>query len=196
MCQTSGNNNQTTYMIKPAHFFSIFLLLTSSQSHAFCENSPALLANACEHIENTWAQGDDDLYIPFHAHHMRYAYTQEKIETFNEDSWGAGYGRSHYLDDGNWEGLYGMAFLDSHNDVEPIVGYAYQWMWGNQKAFHTGLGYTVFVTSRSDVMHYTPFPAALPVASINYNRMSINSTFVPGGNGNGNILFFWSRVGL
>ena len=183
-------------MFNSRFFFAVFLILTSTLSHALCENSPSIITTACQHVENTWTQGDSDLYIPFHAHHLRYAYSKEKVDEFNENSWGLGYGRSHYLDNGNWEGLYGMAFSDSHNDIEPMVGYAYQWMWGKQSALHAGLGYTVFITARSDVMHYTPFPAALPVASINYNKLSLNTAFVPGGNGNGNILFFWSRVGL
>jgi len=182
-------------MKKITFFFGLLLTLSSSLSHALCD-SHSLITIACQHIEDTWTNGDNDLYVPFHAHHLHYAYSEEKIDTFNENSWGLGYGRSHYLDNGNWEGVYGMAFLDSHNDIEPMIGYAYQWIWGDQEALHAGLGYTVFITARSDIMNYVPFPAALPIASINYKRVSLNTTFLPGGKGNGNILFFWSKIGF
>jgi palmitoyl transferase len=183
-------------MFKPTLTLTAALLLASQPSQAACEDSWAIVSTACQHIEDTWTEGDSDLYLPLHAHHLRFAYTDEKIDSFNENSLGIGYGRSHYLNNGNWEGLYGMAFLDSHNDIEPMLGYSYQWMWGQQNALHAGLGYAVFITSRSDVMHYLPFPAATPVASINYQKVSINTTYIPGGRGNGNILFFWSRIGF
>jgi len=183
-------------MLNSKSLFASFMLFACSFANASCENSMSLISTTCKHVKYTWSEGDSDLYLPLHAHHMRFAYSDEKIDSFNENSWGLGYGRSHYVNDGNWEGLYGMAFLDSHNDIEPMLGYAYQWMWGRQNALHAGLGYTVFLTARSDVMHYTPFPGALPVASLNYNKVSLNGTYVPGGTGNGNILFFWSRVGF
>jgi lipid IVA palmitoyltransferase len=182
-------------MFKLIYVLAFSLFVTSQTALAACQNSWSIIASACQHVSDTWTQGDNDLYLPLHAHHLRFAYTDEKIDSFNENSLGLGYGRSRYVN-GNWEGLYGMAFLDSHNDIEPMLGYAYQWMWGQQNAFHAGLGYTVFMTARSDVMHYTPIPGALPIASINYNKVSLNGTYVPGGKGNGNILFFWSRIGF
>lgn len=183
-------------MLKPKLYLATLLLIFNHFSYASCEYNSSIFSSACQHIKDTWTKGDNDLYIPLYAHHLHFAYTDEKIDTFNENSWGIGYGRSHYIDNGNWEGLYGMAFLDSHHDIQPMLGYSYQWMWGQQNALHAGLGYTVFLTSRSDIMHYIPFPAALPVASINYKKISLNSAYVPGGEGNGNILFFWSRVGF
>jgi lipid IVA palmitoyltransferase len=180
-------------MVRLTYILLIPLLLTCQVSHASCENTWSIISTACEHVTDTWKNGDSDLYVPFHTYHLRSAYTEEKIDSFREDNWGIGYGRSHYID-GNWEGLYAMAFLDSHSDIEPMLGYAYQWMWGEQEALHAGLGYTVFLTSRADIFNHIPFPAALPIASINYNKFSVNSTFIPGGKGNGNVFFFWSRV--
>lgn len=171
------------------------LLLTSHLSVAACATNYHYVNSVCQEIADTWNAGTDDLYLPFHAYHLRSAYTQKQIDGFREDSWGVGYGRSRYVN-GNWSGVYGMGFLDSHSDIEPILGYAHQWMWGKPSALHAGLGYTAFVTARKDVGHYTPFPAVLPIASINYHTVSVNGTYVPGGSGYGNILFFWSRVGL
>lgn len=182
-------------MLNFKHLPIVIMLFISTLANAACDNSWSIIATACQHIKDTWEQGDNDVYIPLHAHHLRSAYTDEKIDSFNENSFGLGYGRSRYVN-GNWEGIYGMAFLDSHNDIEPMLGYAYQWMWGQQKALHVGLGYTAFITSRSDVLHYTPVPGLLPIASINYKKVSLNGSYVPGGTGNGNILFFWSRFGF
>lgn len=77
-----------------------------------------------------------------------------------------------------------------------MLGYGHEWMWGEHEGLHAGLGYTVFVTARADIGHYTPIPGVLPIASVNYSKASVNATFVPGGKGNGNIFFFWSRFGF
>jgi lipid IVA palmitoyltransferase len=181
-------------MFKSLYVFSLLFVCPFAQ--AKCNVSFSVVNTACSHITSTWQDGDDDLYLPFYAKHLNFAYSTDKINAYNERSFGLGYGRSHYLQNGNWEGLFGMAFLDSHNDVEPMVGYAYQWMWGPKQSLHAGLGYTVFITARSDIHHYLPFPAALPIASINYKRFSINTTYIPGGQGFGNVLFFWSKFGF
>jgi palmitoyl transferase len=175
------------------------LLLTvgvSGNALAACDSSESILGRVCQHLGNVWEHGGNDLYIPFHTYHLRYAYTDEKIDEFREDTWGLGYGRSLYDESGNWSGLYGMAFLDSHSKMEPIIGYGHQWMWGNTQGWHAGVGYTAFITSRSDIAHYAPIPGILPIASVNYGRAALNTAFMPGGEGNGNILFFWSRFGF
>ena len=56
-----------------------------------------------------------------------------------------------------------------------------------------GLGYTAFLTTRSDIGHYTPIPGILPIASLEYGKVSLDATYVPGGKGFGNILFFWGK---
>ena len=58
-----------------------------------------------------------------------------------------------------------------------------------------GLGYTVFVFARADVLDYTPLPGILPLASLRYSKLEVMGTFVPGlGSGNGNIAFFFGRL--
>jgi palmitoyl transferase len=147
-------------------------------------------------LSDTWTQGDSDLYLPFYAYHMRFAYSSAKIDSFREDTWGIGYGRSRYNDSGNWDGLYGMAFLDSHTNIEPITGYGHEWMWGDHDKLHAGLGYTAFLTAREDDGHYGLIPGVLPLASVAYDKVSVNGTYIPGGDGNGNVAFFWLRLGL
>jgi len=173
----------------------ILLTLSAMQALAACDDD-SLFDQVRTRIAETWSHGDNDFYLPFHAHHMRFAYTKEKIESFRENNWGVGYGRSRYNESGNWDGLYGMTFLDSHSSPEYIFGYAHEWMWGEPETFHAGLGYTALVTGRKDIAYYAPIPLILPVASVNYDKVSLNATYVPGGKGNGNVIFLWSRIGF
>lgn len=164
---------------------------------AACDETTSLVDRACKHVTDTWQQGGHDLYLPVYTYHIRSAHTQEELDSYREDTLGLGYGRSRYNESGNWEGLYGMAFEDSHSKLQYIAGYGYQWMWGEQDSLHAGLGYTVFLTARSNISHYTPVPGILPIASINYRQASLNATFVPPySKGNGNLYFFWARLGF
>lgn len=183
-----------SYALVPIAFASSMAF--SVNAMAICDDSDSFVDRACSRVSNTWKQGNSDLYIPFHAHHFRYAYTDEEIDRFREDNWGLGYGRSLYDADGNWDGVYFMGFLDSNSKPEYTLGYSHQWMWGAPQGLHAGLGYTAFLNFRSNFFHYFPTPLLLPVASVNYSKVSVNTTFVPGTKGNGNILFFWSRVGF
>lgn len=138
-------------------------------------------------------QGASDLYVPLHTHHLRFAYTREKIAQYNENPWGLGYGR--VLSDGKNGSrmLYAMAFKDSHNDWSPMAGYGRIWNIANAGPVRFGLGYTVFLMSRSDTLRGVPFPAALPLAEIGVGRASVSTAYVPGGKGNGNVLFIFGR---
>lgn len=162
---------------------------------AACEGSYSFIQSFCDSVSETWEQGDQQLYLPFHTHHLRSAYSKEKIDSYREDNWGLGYGRTRYEGD-KWEGVYGMAFLDSNDHVQPIVGYARKWMYGQKESLNAGLGYTAFITMRADVLHNIPFPGAAPIASVAYDKVSLNTAYIFGGNGNGNIFFFWSTIGF
>lgn len=186
--KTSSTILFTTSLICFASFFT-------QSAFAACEGSYALIQSFCDSVTDTWQQGDQQLYLPFHTHHLRSAYTKEKIDSYREDNWGLGYGRTRYEGD-KWEGVYGMAFLDSNDHVQPIVGYARKWMYGQKESLNAGLGYTAFITMRADVLHNIPFPGAAPIASVAYDKVSLNTAYIFGGNGNGNIFFFWSTIGF
>lgn len=157
-------------------------------------DNPSWTQRAVSHVKEVWQQGQSDMYLPLHAHHVRSNYSDEQINEFRENTWGLGYGRSRYTETGNWEGVYGMAFLDSNSDIEPIVGYGYEWVAGQPKGVHAGAGYTALVTARARFAHYFPIPGLLPMASVGYKQVNLNSTYVPGANGFGQIFFFWSTV--
>lgn len=182
--------------ISRALALALLPMIAAAPAQAFCEDPATFVGGVCKTFSDTWQQGQSDVLLPFHTHHLRYAYTREKIDSFVEDTWGVGYGRTRYDERGNSDSLYAMGFRDSHGKFEPIVGYAHRWNWGNLDGVNAGLGYTVFLTARSDIAHYFPIPGVLPVASINYRRAGVNMTYLPGGAGNGNILFFWGSVGF
>jgi len=140
----------------------------------------------------TWNANDYELFIPVNIWHNRSYYNSEKIDSYNENPWGLGLGKYRYDNDGDWHSLYVMAFSDSHKDIEPVAGYAFQKMWRPGNDFRLGAGYTVGVTMRQD-FNYLPIPIAAPLASIEYKQLALQSTYIFGGEGNGNILFTWLR---
>ncbi|HTJ97213.1 MAG TPA: lipid IV(A) palmitoyltransferase PagP, partial [Rhodocyclaceae bacterium] len=119
-------------------------------------------------VAETYTKGSSELYVPARTYHLRSAYSREKIDSYQENPHGLGYGRGHYDDKGNWSGVYAMGFQDSHFKPEWMVGYSWKAMWGDPSSWHTGLGYTAFLTTRADIGRYTPVPGLLPVASVGY----------------------------
>lgn len=146
-------------------------------------------------VSTTWNDSPDkDIYLPVITWHNRLTYDKEKTDSYNERPWGGGYGISRYDENGDWHGLYFMAFKDSHNKWEPIGGYGYEKIWqpAEDKNFRLGLGYTAAVTARDDY-YYIPIPLVLPLASISYDKLSFQATYIPGTYNNGNVFFAWLR---
>lgn len=149
---------------------------------------------AVEHVKDTWSEGKVELYVPFLTYHMPFAYTAEQRSQYNEYPAGGGIGLGRYNDSGNYEATYAMAFLDSHSDMSYMVGYAWIPTWNVGKSeVKVGVGITGFLMSRQDYFGGVPFPGALPVASISYKQLSVQAAYVPGGQGNGNVLFAWGK---
>ena len=143
-------------------------------------------------LSQTWSADDYEIYVPINVWHNRSYYSSEKIDQYNEHPWGLGIGKYRFDNDGDWHGLYVMAFSDSHKDIEPIAGYGFQKMWRPGEDFRIGAGYTVGVTLRED-FNYLPLPVIAPIASVEYKQLALQSTYIFGGEGNGNILFTWLR---
>jgi len=143
-------------------------------------------------LSQTWQSNNYELYLPINTWHNRSDYSSEKINGFNEQPLGLGIGKYRFDENGNWNALYVMAFQDSHRDWEPVAGYAFQKIWRPAEDIRLGAGYTVGFTVRHD-MHYLPIPGILPIVSVEYKEVSLQSTYVPGGEGHGNILFTWIR---
>lgn len=158
---------------------------------------PGWLARIVDEVTNevstTAREGTPEFYLPMHTHHMRWAYTREKIDSFQEGTFGLGYGHGRFDAKGNWHGLYVMGFQDSHFKPEWLAGYGWKTYWHLNENIKLGLGYTAGFTTRSDIGSYTPVPVILPIGSIDYRAASLETAYVPGGNGFGNILFFWLK---
>lgn len=180
------------------YIITVIILTTVTQvalaeKRETCRFWPGWFKPACQQLYRTWTDGDNELYVPAYAWHNRYTYTEAKVKTYNEFPLGAGLGKSFYDEDGDWNGLYAMAFLDSHSNVEPVIGYAFLKTKHFANVSHIGLGYTILVTSRRDIFNSIPFPGILPWASIGYRRISLAGTYIPGSRGAGNVLFLVAR---
>lgn len=154
---------------------------------------PGFWQHSWDNITDTWHSDQYELYLPVETWHNRAFYDREKIHEYNERPWGLGVGRYRYDADGDWHAVYAMAFLDSHHDVEPFGGYAFQKIWRpGGDDLRLGAGFTLGVTARSD-SGYVPIPAVLPLVSVEYRKLALQATYIPGGHNYGNVLFAWLR---
>ncbi len=142
----------------------------------------------------TWDSSNTELYVPIAAWHNRFTYSDEKIKSYNELAWGMGYGTYRFDTKNNWHSLYAMAFMDSHNKIQPVIGYGYQKMWtfGEMDKWRFGAGFALSITGRHEY-HYIPIPLPLPLFSIEYHRLSLQTSYIPGSYNNGNVLFVLAR---
>lgn len=179
--------------IKP-HKLLMALTMSAITATAFAEDTAnaSVWSRAQGSLSQTWQSEDYELYIPVNTWHNRNYYSSEKIDEFNETPWGLGVGKYRLDDDGDWHGIYAMAFSDSHRDIEPVAGYGFQKIWHQTENLRIGAGYTAGFTMRRR-SNYIPIPIILPLLSVGYKQLDVQTTYVPGGEGNGNILFTWLR---
>lgn len=146
-------------------------------------------------VKDTWRDGDVELYVPVWTHHMRFNYDQDLIDGFNEYPAGIGLGKGRYNASGNWEGIYALGFLDSHSKPSLMAGYAWVPTWQPSRSpLKVGVGVTGFMMSRSNYLNGIPFPGVLPIASVSYNNLALQATYIPSRRRNdGNVLFVWGK---
>jgi palmitoyl transferase len=164
------------------------------------EKTMAIAEDTIDYARRIFDEGDNILYLSGYSYHDRDTYTPEKIDEFNETSWGAGFGRTLIDEKGNSDSLFALAFLDSHSDVQAQVGYAREWRWQFAEHAAVGAGFVAMLVSRSDMFNNFPFPAVLPLASIEVKRVALMATYIPklssSDGGNGNVLFLFGRINL
>ena len=195
-CKFTAFKALIAYQLNWACFFTAFAMLLYLQiAKAEDTVKPSFFSHVKDTVSQTWASDKTELYIPINTWHNRNFYSAEEIDRFNERPWGLGAGKYRYDEDGDWHGIYAFAFLDSNNDIEPIVGYGFQKVWCANENLRFGVGYTAGVTLRGSI-HYAPLPVLAPLFSIKYKQVALQSTYILGGNGFGNILFSWLRVEL
>lgn len=177
-------------------FFFLFLLLNGplyAEASEHCNGWPRLLQPACKRIHQIWTQGDTELYLTGYAWHNRFTYDKARLATYNEAAWGGGLGKRLFDENGDAHALYAFAFLDSHKNVEPVVGYSFLKTAHLTPKFNVGAGIGVFITARPDIFNNIPFPGALPWISMSYDRATISATYIPGAKGAGNVLFIMGK---
>jgi hypothetical protein len=179
---------------QPGTRITLLLLAALAGAPPALADEPSWFDKAGDRLADTWRNGASDLYLPFHTHHMRSTYNSSQIDGYQEKPYGLGYGRSKFDGDGDWNGVYAMGFQDSHYKPSYVAGYTFLKIWRPAADWRIGGGFTAFVMTRSDVAHYIPFPGVLPVGSIGYRNVSVEVSYVPGGGGAGNVLFFWGRM--
>jgi len=161
------------------------------------EEGKGWLERTTTSLKETWNEGTPEVYVPVFTWHLPWAYTRQQIDEYNNFPVGLGLGRGRYTEDGDWHGFYAMGFQDSHSKPQYQVGYGYKTFWPVSGDFKAGIGYTVFIGARANWNDYTPFPAVLPIISLEYaKKVSLDAAYVPGGNGNGNVLFIWTKFHL
>ena len=149
---------------------------------------------AGQHLSDIWNKGDIELYVPFWSYHLPFAYSPENRASYTEYPAGGGLGKGWYNASGNWEGVYVMGFQDSHAQPMYLAGYGWVPTWNpiNEQT-RIGVGATVFLFMRSDINSYAPTPGILPMATVGYGPVDVQVAYIPGGQGNGNVLFWWAK---
>ena len=134
-----------------------------------------------------------EFYLPFKTYHSRSSYSDEQIADYQENPLGFGVGKGLYNERGNWEGVFALAFQDSHFKPSYTAGYSWKSIWRPAEDVRVGLGYIAGLMMREDTINYFPFPVVLPVASLSYKNFSLEGVYVPPSGDAGNVLFLWAK---
>jgi palmitoyl transferase len=171
------------------------LVATTLCAPALAGSATPWYGTAWEHVKDTWRYGDTELYVPFWTYHPPFAYDADLRREYNEFPAGLGLGKGRYNASGNWEGIYAMTFMDSHNKPSYMVGYGWMPTWEiGQSDVKVGLGLTGFLMSRQNYVGGIPFPGILPMGSLSYGNLSVQAAYTPGLRKNqGNVLFMWGK---
>jgi outer membrane protein W len=146
-------------------------------------------SDAWEGSKRIFRDGRSDLLLPLYSWHPAFAYPNRFDQ--NHYSYGAGIARTLIDEKDNERIVYALAFSDSHYDLQVMAGYGWMARWPLFAGLKGGLGYTVFVTARSDA-NYIPFPAILPLAGIGTDRVMFYGSWIPFSD----VLFFFARISL
>jgi palmitoyl transferase len=173
--------------------FALAALALTSVATAAEDGKPGFLDRISTELSETWRGGNTEYFATFRTWHLPWAYTDEQAGQYQNWPPGLGVGRGRFDEKGNWHGVYFLGFQDSHFKPEWNVGYGWKAYWNVFGGLKAGLGYTAGLTARSDIGHYVPIPMLLPIASLDYDKLSLEGAFVPGGKGNGNVMLLWLK---
>ena len=152
---------------------------------------------ACSRLTDTWKRGRNEFIFSGYSWHTPWTWTKERRDEENQWAWGGGYGRTVEEANGNTHTVFGLAFLDSHKNIEWQIGYGWSTFWGPRDGIQPGLGFTAMIVQRPDIANGIPFPAVLPIVTLRYGQGRIDATYIPnlgGGINNGSVLYVFGRV--
>jgi palmitoyl transferase len=155
------------------------------------------LDRACSRLTDTWKKGKNELIFSGYSWHTPWTWTKEARDAENPWAWGGGYGRTVEEANGDTHTVFGLAFLDSHRNIEWQVGYGWSTFWGPRDGIQPGLGFTAMIVQRPDIASGIPFPAVLPIATLRYGKARIDGTYIPnfgGGINHGSVFYVFGRV--
>lgn len=158
-----------------ALLFIVFL----SPATALASESTHANPSVGERFRRVFHEGSYDVYLTGYIWHDPRTYSEEKRAELNQLAWGFGLGKRFADVQGRQDLVYAFAFFESHQKIQPILGFARQWIWPVDGPLSVGAGYTVGITSRPDIFNSVPFPIALPVVSLKWSRLSMMGTFIP-----------------
>jgi palmitoyl transferase len=173
----------------------VFLLLAAPAWSACSDLYFDFLSDKCNKGFEAYDHGSPTLLLSGYSYHLRSTYDAEHLAKLNEEAWGLGYAKA--IDDAktDWHALYGLAFRDSHDNIQAMVGYGWQTYWGPPAGLKVGAGLTAFIVSRPDIANGIPVPGILPLLSVRYDRAQLLIAPIPkvsqGTTGNGNVIFFF-----
>ncbi len=180
-------------------FLAAFLALgVSTQANAAsCSDLWEWVDKACRRIADTYENGEKGILVSGFAWHLPSTWTPERRAELNQDAWGGGLVRSVEEPNGNTHDVFFLAFLDSHENIEFQIGYAWGTFWGARDSVQAGLGYTAMIVQRPDIFSGIPFPAVLPLALVRYQKATLITTFIPtlnNGINNGSVLYMFGKI--
>lgn len=133
-----------------------------------------------ERAKEAFYNGRNDWYASGYIWHAPWAYSYERRHhELNDIGWGGGFGRSAVDANGNTHSLFAIAAQDSHFKPQYLAGYLWTTYWPLAEQLQGGLGYSVFLFSRSDIGSYVPIPGVVPAASLRWRKAELLGVFVP-----------------
>jgi palmitoyl transferase len=152
---------------------------------------------ACRRIADTYENGERGILVSGFGWHLPSTWTPERRAELNQNAWGGGLARTVEEANGDTHDVFFLAFLDSHENIEFQVGYAWSTYWGPRDGVQAGLGYTAMIVQRPDIFSGVPFPAVLPLFLLRYQKATLLSTFIPtlnSGINNGSVLYLFGKI--
>jgi palmitoyl transferase len=124
-----------------------------------------------------WSEGSQDLYVSGYYYHTPYGFSKSRRDEFNDNAWGAGYGRTLTEDNENQRMFYGMVVHDSHRKPLYLAGYAWLARWDMGRDLRVGAGYSALLIAHSTSTNYWPVPLLAPIVSFGTNDAALYGTY-------------------